>query len=225
MISLKEGVYINMIESGAGAFNGYAQLHANGYNEEKSIDNSFELKDSLLNILEEDNKLVAALPRIESFSLAIGQDITKGAAVIGIDVEKEAQFHGLKERLDTGAYLLPSDNAVLLGNGLAKYLHIAVGDSIILMGSGYHGMTAAGKYLVKGLVKFGSPELSKQLVFMPLPKAHQYFGTEGLINNLVLKIYFTPLVIGFTSCKVLTCNKTIDHLLSKASIKIFSVGK
>lgn len=187
MISLKEGVYINMIESGAGAFNGYAQIHANGYNEEKSIDNSFELKDSLLNILEEDNKLLAALPRIESFSLAIGEDITKGAAVIGIDVEKEAKFHGLKERLDTGAYLLPNDNAVLLGSGLAKYLHIAVGDSVILMGSGYHGMTAAGKYLVKGLVKFGSPELSKQLVFMPLNQAHLYFGTNGLINNLVLK--------------------------------------
>jgi len=187
MMSIKEGVYVNMIEGSAGAFNGYAQLHANKYWEEKHIDYSFELKDSLLETLEAHPDLQAALPRIESFALAVGDDITKGSAVIGIDVEKEAQFHKLKERLDKGEYLGPDDDAVLLGDGLAQYLHLEVGDSIILMGSGYHGMTAAGKYLIKGTVKFGSPELSKQLVFMPLSQAHEYFGTYGLINNLVLK--------------------------------------
>ncbi|MFY0675412.1 MAG: ABC transporter permease [Bacteroidia bacterium] len=190
MMSLKEGVYTNMIESGAGAFGGYAQIHANGYWEEKSLDNSFELTDSMLQKLESVKSLEAALPRIESFSLAIGSDVSKGSAVFGIDVEKEAQYHGLKERLDTGAYLQPNDNGVLLGKGLAKYLHLEVGDSIILLGQGYHGMTAAGKYLIKGLINFGSPELSKQVVFMSLNQAHDYFGTEGLINNLVLKTEF-----------------------------------
>ena len=71
MMSLKEGVYTNMIESGAGAFGGYAQIHSNGYWDEKSIDNSFELNDSLLGKLEKNELLEAALPRIESFSLAI----------------------------------------------------------------------------------------------------------------------------------------------------------
>lgn len=187
MMSLKEGVYTNMIESGAGAFGGYAQIHSNGYWDEKSIDNSFELNDSLLGKLEKNELLEAALPRIESFSLAIGNDITKGSAVFGIDVEKEAEYHGLKERIDTGEYITPNGDGVLLGKGLAKYLHLQVGDSIILLGQGYHGMTAAGKYMVKGLVNFGSPELSKQVAFMPLAQAHKYFGTDGLINNLVLK--------------------------------------
>ncbi|MGB0429900.1 MAG: ABC transporter permease [Bacteroidia bacterium] len=190
MMSLKEGVYTNMIESGAGAFGGYAQIHANGYWEEKTIDNSFELTDSMLQKLENKSALEAALPRIESFSLAIGNDVTKGSAVFGIDVEKEAEFHGLKERIDTGAYLTHNDDGVLLGSGLAKYLHLQVGDSIILLGSGYHGMTAAGKYIVRGLVNFGSPELSKQVVFMTLEQAHIFFGTDGLINNLVLKTEF-----------------------------------
>lgn len=187
MMSMKEGVYVNMIEGTAGSFNGYAQIHAKGYWDDRSIDNSFELSDDLLENLTGCEDLKAALPRIESFSLAVGENITKGSAVIGIDVEKEAQFHGLANRLDTGEYLKAEDNAVLLGSGLAKYLHLKVGDSIVLLGQGYHGMTAAGKYLVKGTVKFGSPELSKQLIFMPLKQAHNYFGTEGLINNLVLK--------------------------------------
>lgn len=187
MMSMKEGVYVNMIEGSAGSFNGYAQIHAQGYWDDRSIDNSFPLSDDMLETLGGYNNLQAALPRIESFSLAVGESITKGSAVIGIDVEKEAEFHELANRIDTGEYLMAEDNAVLLGSGLAKYLHLKVGDSIVLMGQGYHGMTAAGKYLVKGTVKFGSPELSKQLIFMPLKQAHNYFGTEGLINNLVLK--------------------------------------
>lgn len=187
MMSVKEGVYENMIEGSAGSFNGYAQIHQNGYWDDRTLDYAFEITDSLSETLEKKSGLEGFLPRIESFSLAVGDSITKGALVIGIDAEKESTLNGLHERVSEGSYLESGDEGILVGDGLAEYLGVSVGDSLVLLGSGYHGMSAAGKYLIRGIVKFGSPELSRQLVFLSLPSAHLYFGTNGLVTTLVLK--------------------------------------
>lgn len=187
MMSLKEGVYENMIEGTAGSFNGYAQIHQNGYWEDRSLDYAFDLSEDKVQVLNEQKGLKGLLPRVESFALAVGDSSTKGALVIGIDADKESTLNQLHERVSEGDYLTADDESILIGKGLADYLGTAVGDSLVLLGSGYHGMSAAGKYEIKGIVKFGSPELSKQLVFLSLPAAHTFFGTDGLITTLVLK--------------------------------------
>ena len=187
MMSIKEGVYENMIEGTAGSFNGYAQVHQNGYWDDHSLDYAFEITDTLETKLVEQRGLMGYLPRIESFSLAVGDSITKGAMIIGIDPVKESNLNKLHERVSKGSFLAANDRGILVGKGLADYLGVDIGDTLILLGSGYHGMSAAGKYPVRGIVKFGSPELSKQLVFLALPEAHAFFGTDGLVTTLVLK--------------------------------------
>ncbi len=47
MSGFKEGSYNGMIDSMVGSYTGFAQVHAKGYWEEKSLDNSLELTDSL----------------------------------------------------------------------------------------------------------------------------------------------------------------------------------
>ncbi len=187
MMSVKEGTYDRMIDASVGAYMGYGQIHANGYWEEKSLDWSFSLSDTLIQILEEDKGIDNYIPRLESFALAAGETMTKGSMVSGIDVEKEARLNQLNERVFEGEYLEADDQAILVGDGLAKYLKLAVGDTMVLLGQGYHGSSAAGKYPIKGLIKFGNPELSKQLVFLPLEASKQLYGTEGNITNLILK--------------------------------------
>lgn len=187
MMSVKEGTYDRMIEASVGSYMGYGQIHANGYWEEKSLDWSFMLTDSLKTTLENDQEIEDYLPRIESFALAAGEGMTKGSMVAGIDVEKEKTLNDLDERVFEGEYLQADDQAILVGDGLAKYLKLSVGDTIVLLGQGYHGSSAAGKYPIKGLIKFGNPQLSKQLVFLPIDACKSLYGTEGNITNLILK--------------------------------------
>jgi ABC-type lipoprotein release transport system permease subunit len=57
---------------------------------------------------------------------------------------------------------------VWLGEKLANYLELAPGDTIVLMGQGYHGSTAAGKFEIKGLVKLPVPDAISQIRYFPL---------------------------------------------------------
>lgn len=188
MSGFKEGSYNGMIDSMVGSYTGFAQVHAKGYWEEKSLDNSLELTDSLEQLLSKNEHIEDYLPRIESFALSATENKTKGAMVVGIDVEKEQLYNGLNERVSKGEYLKPNDDGALVGKGLAAYLDLNVGDTIVLFGQGYHGSTAAGKYPISGIVTFGSPELSKQLVFLPLEQADLLYSTEGYVSSLVLKL-------------------------------------
>jgi ABC-type lipoprotein release transport system permease subunit len=188
MMSIKEGTYENMIKTTAGDFSGFVQVHAEGYWEEKTMDYFFEFSEELRDSLAGTGEVDVFLPRIESFALTEAHANTKGSIVMGIDPELEKTYSKLDERVFEGGYFEKGEISVLVGNGLADYLEISAGDTLVLLGQGYRAVTAAGKYPVKGIVKFGSPELSKQIVFLPLEEAQRLFGAYGMINNLVLKV-------------------------------------
>jgi ABC-type lipoprotein release transport system permease subunit len=188
MMSIKEGIYARMISSMVGTYTGYVQVHAPGYWEDRSLDDSMVITDSLLQTVTQTNGVTGYVPRIENFALAASEDVTKGSMVVGMDIELEKQYSAIHERISEGSYFEKGDKSVLVGAGLAEYLKLGVGDTIVLLGAGYHGVSAAGKYPIKGIVKFGSPDLSKQLVILPLPEAQWFYGAENKVTNMVVLV-------------------------------------
>lgn len=188
--SMKEGLFTNMIKTSVEDFTGYVQLQNKDYFDEKILDNSFVLDQNLEKQLQAESNIKAYLPRIESFALAATDKQTKGTMVVGIDLAKENLYHQLAERVVEGKYIQnATEKGIMLGDGLAKRLKLSINDTLILLGAGYHGSTAAGKYPVKAILKFGSPDLSKQIVFLPLAQAENLFSLEKQYTaiNLVLK--------------------------------------
>lgn len=188
MMSMKGGIYKRMISSMIESYSGYVQIHANGYWESKNLDDSFILNQDFEDSITSVKGVTGLVPRIEGFALSASKNLTKGAMVVGIDPEKESLHTAMNERVCKGGYLEGEDKAVLIGLGLAEYLKLDVGDTLVLLGQGYHGQNAAGKYPIKGLVKYGSPELSKQLIVLPLKEAQWFFGAVDRCTNLVLLV-------------------------------------
>jgi ABC-type lipoprotein release transport system permease subunit len=108
---------------------------------------------------------------------------------------------GIKDR-DT-AYVMPVlekhasvDNRMisagregaLLGEGLAAYLGLSTGDTLVLLSQGYHGVTAAGKYAVEGVVTMPSPDIDNKIVYLPADVCQQLFGAEGMVTSIVLQV-------------------------------------
>ena len=106
--------------------------------------------------------------------------------VIGIDPEKESHLTGVEHKITEGSMVGLNDPRVLMGSGLADYLNMKVGDTLVLISQGYHGVNAAGKYAVAGLVEFGLPQLTNQVVFMPLPAAQYFYGADGLLTAMAV---------------------------------------
>jgi len=185
IMSIQSGTWDHMIDSIVHYHFGYAQVHKNGYWDDKSIDNAFDAV-PVLNKLSGQKNITQLVPRIESFALASSGSFTKGAMVIGIDPEKEDKLTKTTSRVAEGEYIANGDEGALVAEGLAKYLKLTVGDTIILISQGYHGINAAGKFPVRRLLHFGSPDLNKQLIYIDLEKAKWFYGTEGLVTTMVV---------------------------------------
>lgn len=187
--SLTQGLFENMIDSSVGQFSGYIQIQNPEYFEDKIIDNSLETSDALESKIVANKNVEAALPRVESFALAASNTLSKGTMVVGADFERERLYNQLDERVVEGTYNENNDNAIMIGDGLAKYLNVKIGDTLILMGQGYHGSSAAGIYPIQAILKYGTPKLSKQIVFLPILEAQKLFGLENQLSsfNLILK--------------------------------------
>jgi ABC-type lipoprotein release transport system permease subunit len=152
------------------------------------MDNSFQQRSGTEAAICTNKNITQVTPRLESFSLSSSGELTKGCLVAGISPEKENRITGLRSRLVRGDYLNEFDRSVLLAKGLAEQLKLTIGDTIILIGQGYHGATAAGKYPVKGILQFGSPQLNDKLLYMALPAAQEFFSAEGMITSYILSI-------------------------------------
>jgi ABC-type lipoprotein release transport system permease subunit len=188
MSSMQEGSYSSMIDNIVHIYSGYIQVHHEDYWENKTINNSFIPADSLLSGINRVDAITDMAPRLESFGLASSEEITKGSIVIGIDPEAEDAITGLKKWLKQGEYLRPGDPGVLLSSELARFLKLGVGDTLVIIGQGYHGISAAGKFPVRGILNLANPELNRQTIYMDLGVSQEFYTAPGLITALVLMV-------------------------------------
>lgn len=184
MESIQQGAWNNMIRNVVNFHTGYIQVHQKGFWSEQSLDLAFPQPGQQLS----GSGIVRALPRLESFALASTGVNTTGVMATGIDPVAEEQMTGVKERLIAGDYLSAGDKSVLIGAGIAENLKLTAGDTLLLISQGYHGVNAAGKYPIKGVVDYPSPELDRLLVFMPLAEAQWFYGADGLVTSLVFQL-------------------------------------
>ena len=186
--SLKEGIFANLVKNMVSFYSGYVQVHQKGYWKEQILDNSFENKYSLQHAILTNNNISAVAPRIESFALASSAEVTKGCMVVGTNPEEENKVTFLNRKLIRGSYFNLNDKAVLLASGLAEQLKVGINDTIVLIGQGYHGSTAAGKFPVKGILQFGSPDLNDRILYLPLRAAQEFYAADGMITSMIIQL-------------------------------------
>ena len=189
MRSMQHGSYNLMERDAIKNSTGYIQLHAPGYWEDKTIDNTFEDREKLMQQVKNTEHITRVIPRLESFALASSGNITKGVGIVGTNPEIENSITKLENRVDKGSYFKSdADQGLLLGKDLASYLEVKVGDSIVLLSQGFHGVTAAGEYAVRGILNFPAPEMNKQLIYMTLDAAQYFYAADNRLTSYSIMI-------------------------------------
>lgn len=186
MSSLQEGTYNNMIELSVKFHSGYLQIQHPEYHEQKTINHTFIPTDSLRDILSETKGIRQFSPRLESFALLSSGEQTKGGAVIGIEPHTYDSITNLSHWVTEGKYLTSNSDGILLTKNLAKHLELSVNDTLVLLSQGYHGVTAAGKYPINGILTFKTPQLNNMGVFLPLKQAQELYLAHNRISAMVI---------------------------------------
>ncbi len=182
------GVFDKMISDTVSMSCGYIQIHHTGYWDNKSIDSTFEENPKLTTILNNEKDISAWAPHLESFSLASSGEQTRGVLLTGINPTKENEVSNLSKKLIAGTYLADGDKSILLAEGLAHYLKLKLGDTVILIGQGYEGNMAAGKYPIKGIVRLGVPEMNKGMAWLPLACCRDFLSTGKRYTSIAIMV-------------------------------------
>lgn len=88
----------------------------------------------------------------------------------------------------TGNNLKANDIGVLISDKLSKFLKINVKDTLVLIGQGYHGVSAAGLFPVRGIVKMPTPDIDNKLIFMTLQQSQSFFDMPQMISYLAVNL-------------------------------------
>lgn len=186
MRSLQLGMYDNMIKNVVGSFSGYFQLHSKGYWEDKNIDNSYEIAKSTINNIKEIEGVSNVIKRIQTGVLSSNNNLSKFLYVTGIEQKEEEKLTDWNKRLVDGRLLDNGDKSIVIAKGVAKYYNAKVGDSLIFIGQGFHGMQAVGIYPIQGIIDMKNPNLNNMSVFMNLSVAQDFVSADQRITNLVI---------------------------------------
>jgi len=182
------GLFDKLIADTVSLTSGYIQVHHSGYWENRSVDSTFEQNPKLVNILDHEKDVTAWAPRLESFGLASSGDRTKGIMVVGVDPEKENSVSNLAQKIISGKYLAENDKGIILAEGLASYLKLKINDTVVLIGQGYQGNMASGKYPVIGIAKLGIPEMNKGMAWLSMAAARDLLSTGARYTSISILI-------------------------------------
>ncbi len=185
MRSMQLGTYKGMIDNVVGSYTGYIQLHHKGYWDNRSIDNSINVTSNLISQLSNTEGVEAVLPRLENYGLLSFGDLTKVISLNGVDFKKEQKLQDINSKLITG-FLPQNPKDIIIGKGVASYFKVETNDTLVFVGQGYHGMLAADKFHISGIIDLKNPALNKATAMMSLEDAQNLFSASGIVTSLVV---------------------------------------
>lgn len=187
MRSIQTGTYDQAYSSVINATTGYMQWQGEGYWDKQSLDRSFHPDSHQRKQILAHEGVLDLLPRLESFALlASNNSDTKPGFLKGVDAELEAKYFQLNEKLLAGELPNSQNNGVLLASGLAENLSLGLGDTLVIIGQGYHGMSANGKYPVIGIADLKNPIANKSTVYLDLKELQFLTGAYGQVSAEVI---------------------------------------
>lgn len=185
MRALQFGFYENIIKTVVESYAGYVEVHAEGYWDNQSLDNSMEVDQKLINDISSVEGVENIVQRLQTFSLISMGEKTKGGVINGVDISDEQKITDWNKKMVSGSFDL-GENEIIVGKGIAEYFDIRENDTLILYGQGYRGMMAAGKYSVKGVIDLKNPDLNKLGIFMAIESARNYVSSEEISTHIII---------------------------------------
>lgn len=187
LLSFQMGVYATMKENVLRIVDGFAQLQPTGYRENPSIRKNIDHPAEVMSQLALIPGVTHLAPRASSFAILSNGKKSFGAAVIGVDPNREPQVSRLQHTIVRGRYLAAGDDAaIVIGSALARNLDIGPGDTITLLGEARDRTIAADVLKVVGVFSTGTDEIDRQLTEMPLSRFQSTFSMQDAINTIVI---------------------------------------
>lgn len=172
----QKGQHDSLVKGLTSGFTGAARIQKKGYWEEPGLEHS--ISETILP--PSYHYFKKASPRLESYALVNNGEQSIPGLIIGLKPDSDPLVEAYAKKLK-----IPPGGLVL-AEGLSSALNANIGDTLIILGQGYHATQAAGKYPVTDILKVSAPILNRQLVLLDLGSAQELFATGKMVSGWIL---------------------------------------
>jgi ABC-type lipoprotein release transport system permease subunit len=187
LLALQQGVYATMKYNVLRMFDGFAQVQPVGYADDPELHKVIDHPNALAGRILALPKVTAAAPRAQTYAILANGERSYGAAVIGVQPAAELKVSSIASVIQAGRYLRTGDDdAIVLGDALARNLQASVGDTVTLLGSAHDGSVAADVLRVVGVFHSGADDLDRQVAELPLARFQSAFIMGDRANTIAV---------------------------------------
>ncbi|MBI2754653.1 MAG: ABC transporter permease, partial [Betaproteobacteria bacterium] len=183
-----DGQNSQMIRNSTRFLAGDVQVHLKGYHDDPTLDLTMADALPVLANARADLNVEAAAVRLEGKALASRGDKSRGIMLVGVDPQEEAQVSALFNAVVSGRPLTDNTPGVLIGEQLAQALGLAAGDELLLVGQGYDGSLASGRYPVRGVFRTRLDDLDGRVAVLPLAVVRDFFVAPAGASAIALRL-------------------------------------
>lgn len=183
--SIQVGSYDGMIDMATRLVSSHVQVQHPKFHDDPrmryTLPDGIELTERLARL----PGVAGAAPRAEAFALLSTEERSFGGLVLGVDPARERQVSDLPTTLVQGEYLPGPDDA-FIGAVLARNLDIALGDEILVLGTGKEGSVGALALRVGGIFETGHTDTDRSLTLVRLATLQEGFDLGDEVHRILL---------------------------------------
>jgi ABC-type lipoprotein release transport system permease subunit len=186
-MAINYGMVVQMVETAIATDLGHVQIHDPAWVDDPGIDH--RLADGgrdVVAALDARDDVRAFSPRLRGQALIFSPRASSGVALVGVDPEREPGVTIVPDSVTEGAYLGPASRGLLIGEALAKRLHVGVGDKLVVSVQDVHGDLTGEAYRVRGLFRTASRDFDAGHAFVRLEEAQALFGVGGDVSEVAV---------------------------------------
>lgn len=187
MRSMRAGLEDRMLDSIVKDNLGYIQIQNKDFWDDQILDNGFYSEDVPMDEILALDEVVGLEKKLESSTLSSTGVHSRGTFVISYDQTKELPKK-ITNNITEGEFPEEGKQEILMGEDLAAFLEAETGDTVVFIGQGYQGSTAAGLYVISGKIDMRIPELNRVVAYMPMNDLQYFISAPDLITALLVDV-------------------------------------
>ena len=173
MVGWTQGLMNEMVDNATGLVGGQIEIHDAEFLPERSLYDTIGGRDGidveqLVARVSEDERIIAAAPRVYAGGLLSSGDATLAGMLMGVDPEREVALSRFLDDLMAGRLPQPGRNELVVGTEMARQLESDIGDEVVVVAPGADGSMGNDLFTLVGTYRTGLVEIDSAFAVLPV---------------------------------------------------------
>ncbi len=184
--SVGRGMMEQMLERLIVAHVSHIQIHDEGFENDNDVHKTVPEHHKIESILSTAPYIKHYSKRVSVFGLLSSANASAGAAIIGIQPDKERNITDIHSKIISGKYLSGNPHEIVIGVKIAEKLEVEIGDKVVSVASDINGNVSNELFRVVGIYKTSDDNFDKTYIYIPIETAQQMLGIGDGVHEFAM---------------------------------------